>query len=470
MKRILILLGCATLLTGCNVYKQFERPDVETDSLYGQDVRVADTTSIASLPWTELFTDTELQALINEGLANNTDLGIARLRVEEAKATLFSSRLAYLPSLSINPQGQLSRQVTSRQADEGNPLVNSSTRSSSATYNIAATAEWEVDIFGRLTNAKRGAKAALEQSLAYQQAVRTQLIATIANSYYNLLTLDRQLDISRRTALSWDEIVRTYDAKLRVGEATAAAVAQAKASKLAVEGQVLTLEKQIRAQENSLSALLGRVPGAIRRTTLDSQRFPEHLAVGVPLQLLDRRPDVRQAEAALAQAFYNTNAARAAFYPSITLSGQAGWTNTNGAVIMNPGSWLLNAIGSITQPLFNRGRNIANLRIAKARQDEAMLSFRQSLLKAGNEVNDALTQWQTANRRLDIDREQVEALRTAVDNTTQLMQYSNQASYLEVLTARQSLLQAELTEVNDRFDMIQGVISLYHSLGGGGEW
>ena len=230
MKRILILLGCATLLTGCNVYKQFERPDVETDSLYGQDVRVADTTSIASLPWTELFTDTELQALIKEGLANNTDLGIARLRVEEAKATLFSSRLAYLPSLSLNLQGQLSRQVTSRQADDGNPLVNSSTRSSSATYNIAATAEWEVDIFGRLTNAKRGAKAALEQSLAYQQAVRTQLIATIANSYYNLLTLDRQLDISRRTALSWDEIVRTYEAKLRVDEATAAAVAQAKAS------------------------------------------------------------------------------------------------------------------------------------------------------------------------------------------------------------------------------------------------
>ena len=357
--------------------------------------------------------------------------------------------------------------MTSRQADEGNPLVNSSTRSSSATYNIAASAEWEVDIFGRLTNAKRGAKAALEQSVAYKQAVRTQLIATIANGYYNLLTLDRQLDISRRTAVSWDEILRTYEAKLRVGEATAAAVAQAKASKLAVEGQVLTLEKQIRAQENSLSALLGRVPGSIERATLEGQSFPEHLAVGVPLQLLDRRPDVCQAEATLAQAFYNTNAARAAFYPSITLSGQAGWTNTNGAVIMNPGSWLLNAIGSLTQPLFNRGRNIANLRIAKARQEEAVLSFRQSLLKAGNEVNDALAQWQTADSRLGIDREQVEALRVAVDNTTKLMQYSNQASYLEVLTASQSLLQAELTEANDTFDKIQGVINLYHALGGG---
>lgn len=452
MKRILILLGCVTLLTGCNVYRQFERPEVETDNLFGHDVRAVDTASIASLPWTELFTDTKLQALIKEGLANNTDLGIARWRVEEAKATLFSSRLAYLPSLSLNPQGQLSSYDGSK---------------ATKTYNIAATAECEVDIFGRLTNAKRGAKAELEQSVAYQQAVRTQLIATIANGYYNLLTLDRQLDISRRTAVSWDEILRTYEAKLRVGEATAAAVAQAKASKLAVEGQVLTLEKQIRAQENSLSALLGRVPGSIERATLDGQSFPEHLAVGVPLQLLDRRPDVRQAEAALAQAFYNTNAARVAFYPSITLSGQAGWTNTNGAVIMNPGSWLLNAIGSLTQPLFNRGRNIANLRIAKARQEEAVLSFRQSLLKAGNEVNDALAQWQTADSRLGIDREQVEALRVAVDNTTKLMQYSNQASYLEVLTASQSLLQTELTEANDTFDKIQGVINLYHALGGG---
>lgn len=469
MRRILMFCSCALLFASCGIYNKYERPETYVDSLFGQDVRVADTTSIASLSWTELFTDPMLQSLIREGLANNTDLGIARLRVDEAKATLFSSRLAYFPSLSLNPQGQLSRQVTSRQADEGNHLVNSSAGNSSATYNIAASAEWEVDIFGRLTNAKRGARAALEQSYAYQQAVRTQLIATIANSYYNLLTLDSQLDISRHTALSWDEIVRTYEAKLQVGEATAAAVAQAKASKLAVEGQMLTLEKQIRAQENSLSALLGRVPGSIARTTLDGQRFPDRMAVGVPLQLLERRPDVRQAEAALAQAFYNTNAARAAFYPSITLSGQAGWTNTNGAIIMNPGSWLLNAIGSITQPLFNRGRNIANLRIARARQEEAKLSFRQSLLKAGNEVNDALVQWQTARRRLAVDREQVEALRTAVDNTTKLMQYSNQATYLEVLTARQSLLQAELTEVNDRFDKIQGIINLYHALGGGCE-
>ena len=454
MKRILILCSAAALLAGCHIYKPYSRPDVQTDGLYGQDVPANDTSSIASLPWTELFTDVQLQPLIREGLANNTDLGIARLRVKEAEATLLSSRLAYLPSLSLNPQGQLSSYDGAK---------------TDKTYHIAASAGWEVDLFGKLTNAKRGAKAALEQSEAYRQAVQTQLIATIANSYYNLLTLDRQLDISSRTAESWAEVLRTYEAKLQVGEATEAAVAQARASKLSVEASVLTLQKQIRAQENSLSILLGRVPGSIERTTLDGQRFPDTLAVGVPLQLLGRRPDVRQAEAALAQAFYNTNAARSAFYPSITLSGSAGWTNNNGAAIVNPGNWLLSAIGSLTQPLFYRGQNIANLRIAKARQEEALLRFRQSLLKAGCEVNDALMQWQTANSRLKIIAEQVASLRTAVDNTQQLMEFSNSASYLEVLAARQALLQAELTETNDRFDQIQGIINLYHSLGGGAE-
>lgn len=453
MRRIIILCGTA-LLAGCSIYKPYSRPEIKMEMglLYGQDVTVEDTTSIAVLPWTELFTDPMLQALIREGLENNTDLGIARLRVKEAEATLLSSRLAYLPSVSLTPQGGLSSYDGAK---------------TSKTYTLAASAEWEIDLFGRLTNAKHGARAALEGSRAYTQAVQTQLIATIAGSYYNLLMLDRQLDISRRTAESWAEILRTYEAKMKVGEATEVIVAQARASKLSVEASVLTLQKQIRAQENSLSALLGSVPRSIERSTLDRQRFPDTLTVGVPLQLLEHRPDVRQAEQALAQAFYATNAARTAFYPSINLSGSAGWTNNAGTVISNPGSWLLNALGSLTQPLFNRGGNIANLRIAKMQQEEALLAFRQSLLKAGSEVNDALIQWQTADSRLKIIGEQVEALQSAVDNTRKLMEYSNSSSYLEVLTARQNLLQAELTEANDRFDKIQGVINLYHALGGG---
>ena len=455
MKRTVVLCSVAIiLLAGCSIYKPYSRPELETKDLYGQGVTTNDTVSIATLTWAELFTDPILQMHIHEGLKNNTDLGIARLRVKEAEATLLSSRLAYLPSVSLIPQGGLSSYDGAK---------------SNKTYTLATSAEWEIDLFGKLTNAKRRARVALESSRAYSQAVQTQLIATIANSYYNLLMLDCQLDISRRTVESWAEILRTYEAKMRVGEATEAAVAQAKASKLSVEASVLTLQKQIRAQENSLSVLLGSVPKHIDRSTLNEQSFPDELATGVPLQLLERRPDVRQAEYALAQAFYATNIARTAFYPSITLSGSAGWTNNAGTIIVNPGNWLLSAIGSLTQPIFNRGKNIANLRIAKAQQEEALFSFRQSLLDAGSEVNNALMQWQTADSRLKIISEQVAALQSAVDNTRKLMEYSDASTYLEVLTAQQTLLQAELTEANDRFDKIQGVVNLYHALGGGTE-
>lgn len=454
----LIILYCISAWVGlgaCSVYKSYERPDMPVvDSLYRQAAATsADTTSIASLSWRELFTDPKLQALIETGLQNNTDLNIARLKVTEAEATLMTSRLAYLPSISFEPSGTL-RSV------DGNAMTKS--------YGIAASASWEVDIFGKLTNAKRGAKAALEQSEAYRQAVQTQLIATIANSYYSLLMLDAQLDISERTAANWGENVRAMKALKAAGDATELAVAQSEASKLSVDASIASLRQQIDQMENTLTALLGIAPQKIDRTTIGEQRFPTELAAGVPLQLLQRRPDVRQSEAALAQAFYATNAARAAFYPSITLSGSAGWTNAAGAAITNPGQWLFTAVGSLVQPLFNRGKNIANLRIAKAQQEEALLSFRQSLLDAGTDVNNALIQWQTARQRQQIDQQQILSLESTVRSSELLMQYSSQ-NYLEVLTARQTLLQAELTAVSDRFDEIQGVINLYHALGGGAE-
>lgn len=454
----LIILYCISAWVGlgaCSVYKSYERPDMPVvDSLYRQAAATsADTTSIASLSWRELFTDPKLQALIETGLQNNTDLNIARLKVTEAEATLMTSRLAYLPSISFEPSGTL-RSV------DGNAMTKS--------YDIAASASWEVDIFGKLTNAKRGAKAALEQSEAYRQAVQTQLIATIANSYYSLLMLDAQLDISERTAAIWGENVRAMKALKAAGDATELAVAQSEASKLSVDASIASLRQQIDQMENTLTALLGIAPQKIDRTTIGEQRFPTELAAGVPLQLLQRRPDVRQSEAALAQAFYATNSARAAFYPSITLSGSAGWTNAAGAAITNPGQWLFTAVGSLVQPLFNRGKNIANLRIAKAQQEEALLSFRQSLLDAGTDVNNALIQWQTARQRQQIDQQQILSLESTVRSSELLMQYSSQ-NYLEVLTARQTLLQAELTAVSDRFDEIQGVINLYHALGGGAE-
>ena len=439
-------------MSGCHIYRTYERPELSgVDSLYRVPAMTEDTMSLADFSWKELFTDTVLQQLIEKGIANNTDLNIARLKVREAEALLTSSKLAYLPSVSLTPQGTI-------KSIEGN--------SPTKTYNLAASADWELDIFGRLTNAKREAKAVLEQSQAYKQAVQTQLIATIANSYYTLLMLDKQLDISRRTAEIWAENLRVMKALKKAGQTTEMAVAQIEASKLSVDASLLSLEQQITEVENSLSSLLGVVPQRIDRSTLDMQSFPDTLSVGVPLQLLQRRPDVRQSEAALAEAFYTTNRAYSAFYPAITLSGSAGWTNAAGAIISNPGEWLFSAVGALVQPLFNRGQNIANLKVAKARQEEALLTFRQTLLNAGTEVNDALLQWQVARRRLDLDRQQIISLQSAVRSSELLMRHSSQ-NYLEVLTARQTLLDAELSAVSDRFEEIQGVINLYHALGGG---
>ena len=452
MKRIIIGLLLLTGLSGCHIYRTYERPELSgVDSLYRVPAMTEDTMSLADFSWKELFTDTVLQQLIEKGIANNTDLNIARLKVREAEALLTSSKLAYLPSVSLTPQGTI-------KSIGGN--------SPTKTYNLAASADWELDIFGRLTNAKREAKAVLEQSQAYKQAVQTQLIATIANSYYTLLMLDKQLDISKRTAEIWAENLRVMKALKKAGQTTEMAVAQIEASKLSVDASLLSLEQQITEVENSLSSLLGVVPQRIDRSTLDMQSFPDTLSVGVPLQLLQRRPDVRQSEAALAESFYTTNRAYSAFYPAITLSGSAGWTNAAGAIISNPGEWLFSAVGALVQPLFNRGQNIANLKVAKARQEEALLTFRQTLLNAGTEVNDALLQWQVARRRLDLDRQQIISLQSAVRSSELLMRHSSQ-NYLEVLTARQTLLDAELSAVSDRFEEIQGVINLYHALGGG---
>lgn len=453
IKNIIITTAVASALSGCHIYRAYERPDAAAvvDSVYRHSVAPEDTASLASLSWKQLFTDHHLQKLIEAGLENNTDLNIARLKVKEAEALLMTSRLSYLPSVTLSPEGT----ITSVGGSEA-----------SKKYNLAVAADWEIDLFGKILNAKRGAQAALEQSDAYRQAVQTQLVATIANSYYTLLVLDEQMKITKETADTWTESLRTMKALKRAGQTTEMAVAQTEAAKLSVDASVFSIARQISEIENSLSALLGKAPQTIERGTLKEQNFPDSLSTGIPLQLLSRRPDIRQSEAQLAVAYYATNSARSAFYPSITLGGSAGWTNAAGAIITNPGEWLLSAVGSLVQPIFNKGKNIANLKIAKAQQEEALLTFRQSLLDAGNEVNDALLQWQTARKRVELDKQQAASLKSALKSSELLMEYSSQ-NYLEVITARQSLLQAELNTVTDRFDEIQGVINLYHALGGG---
>ena len=450
MNKIILSILSTLMLTGCGTYSRYHRADLPTEGLYGDIPENVDTTTLASISWREMFTDRELQSLIEIGLERNTDLNVARLRVEAAEAALMTAKLSYLPSLGINAEGGISRY-------DG---------ATAKTYNVGASASWELDIFGKLTAAKRGAGAAPQGSRDYQQAVQTQLVATIADSYYTLAHLDAQIAINNRTLENWRATVRTLEALKKVGKANEAGVLQAKANVMKLESSQLAICKSIAETENALSAILAMPSHAIERSDLTKASFPDTISVGVPMQLLSNRPDVRQAEMEVAQAFYATHVARTAFYPNITLSGTLGWTNNGGGAITNPGQWLLKAIGSLTQPLFNRGANIANLKIAQTKQEEAKLLFQQSLLNAGKEVNDALTAWQTAKSQYEINTRQVETLREAVRKTELLMSHSG-TTYLEILTAQQSLLEAEQLQLQTSFERIQSIIKLYHALGGG---
>jgi NodT family efflux transporter outer membrane factor (OMF) lipoprotein len=444
--RFILLIAGLLSLSGCGLYKKYERPQTEfADSLYRRLPEAKDTVSIASVSWQDFFTDPVLKEWIDLGLKNNTDLNVARFKVEEAEAALMAARGAFLPGVSFGANGG---------TDFGG----------GTDFKANVSASWEVDIFGSLTNAKRKAAAAVEQSVAYRQAVQTQLVASIANTYYTLLMLDEQFRVSQRTYENWTENIRTMEALKRAGKTNEAAVLQAKANQLNVQGSMMELQQKIIETENSFSSLLGIVPMTIRRGHLNEQNFPLELSQGVPAQLLSRRPDVKEAEMALAQAFYSTAQARSAFYPKLNLSGALGWTAAGKS--FDPSSFFTNLAASLTQPVFNKRALKANLKKSEAQQKEALYKFRQSILDAGVEVNNALVQWQTAQEMQITDHQQVVHLQAAVWNTRLLMKHGL-TNYLEVLTAQKTLLQAELAEASDKFAQIQGVINLYHALGGG---
>ena len=444
--RYIILIAGLLSFSSCGLYKKYERPATDfADSLYNRLPQQDDTTSIAEISWEDFFNDPILKEWIHVGLENNTDLNVARLKVDEAEAVLMAARGAFLPGVNAALKEQVS-------APGGNA------------FSVNIGASWEADIFGKLRNSKHQAAAALEQSVAYRQAVQTQLVASIANMYYTLLMLDEQMSVSQRTYDNWKENIRTMEALKRAGKTNEAAVLQAKSNQLNVQASMIDLEQSIVETENAFCALLGIVPVTVRRGHLNEQNFPIELSAGLPSGLLSRRPDVKQAEMALAQAYYATNVAQASFYPQLSLSGTLGW-NASGASV-DPSEFFANLAASVLQPVFAKRSLKANLKKAKAQQEEAMYQFRQAVLDAGVEVNNAMIQWLAAQERMEVDRSQVVHLKAAVWNTQLLMKHGG-ATYIEVLTAQQTLLKAELAEASDKFAQIQGVINLYHALGGG---
>ena len=458
-KQIIGTMCLAALMSSCHIYKSYDRPEtIDASGIYRDpasavDTLAADTANMGNLPWKEIFRDAKLQALIEEGLSKNVDIQAAALRVQEAKVMLTAAKLSYLPSINLAPQGTATSMG-------GSNYVKA--------YQLPVSASWEIDLFGKILNTKRGQKVAYEQSKCAEQAVRSQIICGIANVYYSLLMLDRQVEITTETAAIYKENVRAMEAMKIAGMTTEAAVAQMRAASHQVEASLLDLKRQVRETENSLAVLLARTPQTVERGTLAEQVMPEELAAGVPMQLLENRPDVKMAEMTLAAAYYTTNSARAAFYPGLNITGLAGWTNGSGVTVVNPGEFMLQALASLAQPIFNNGKLIANLKVSKAEEKIAQMNYQQTILEAGKEVSDALFLFDTQTKKLAEDRGQVEQLDKAVTYTNALFQ-SGEATYLELLTSQQNLLSAQLSEVADNFQRIQAVINLYSALGGGRE-
>lgn len=412
---------------------------------------------MATKPWNSLFTENYLQKLVQEGLNNNPDLLIAVQRVNEAEAYFSQSKAALLPGLSANGKSTYTRNPESIYPN-GPREVN--------TWQLSADASWEVDLWGKLRSSKRSAYANLLGTDAGRKAVQTRLVANIASAYYTLLGLDAKLKITKQTVQNNIELVETIKALKESGRVTGAAVVQTEAARYAAEVTIPDLEQQIREAENTLCLLLGRTPGHIDRGQLDDQQLSSTLQIGIPAQLLDNRPDVMQAEYNVISAFEITNNARAYFYPALTLTASTGFATSDLNELLDPISFAANVVGGLAQPIFSRRNNITRLKVAKAQQEEALINFRNTLLKAGQEVHNALGSYDSSVKKADLRKQQLDALNKSVDYTKELLNYGS-ATYTEVLNAQTSLLSAQLNSVNDRLQQLNAVVTLYRALGGG---
>ena len=446
-------------LSSCGLYNKYDRPDVVTDDIVRDPVaqngalQSTDTTSFGNLPWRELFTDPQLRLLIEQGLEKNPDLLNAALNVQMVNEALKCARLAFLPSVALTPQGTISKLMT-------DPAV------TTKSYQLPISASWNVDLFGNLLNAKRSAQMQLIATKDYQTVVQCNIISGIANLYYTLLMLDRQVeivnDMEQLTKETWEMMKFMHEN--RVGYRSTA-VQSAEAAYYSVQAQKVDLLRQTRETENALSLLIAQPAQTIQRGKLADQSLPTSFATGVSIELLNNRADVHSAEMTLAQCFYDVQQARSRFYPSITITGTGAFTNSNGVV--NPGKLLLSAVGSLVQPIFQHGQIVAGLKVAKMQYEQSYNKWQNAVLKAGNEVSNALVSYNSSAEKGELESKRVAVLKQNVEDTKKLMSSSSNTTYLEVISAQSNLLNAEISEVTDQFNKMQAVVNLYLALGGG---
>ena len=458
MKKIIVISSAVLLLSSCGLYNKYERPDVNTSGLIRDAVSDVDTLALntdpnfGELPWREMFTDPQLQQLIETALENNTDLRNAALNVKMMEDMLKVAKLAFLPSVAFAPQGTISR-------------VQMDGATTSKTYTLPVSASWNVDLFGNILSQKRSTQMKLLATKDYQVAVQTNIVCGVANLYYTLMMLDEQLaivtDMERLTKETWDMMKLQMD----LGRARSTSVLSAEANYYSVQTKAVDLRRQIREMENSMSLLLNEAGHKIERGNFYNQSLPQKFSAGVGIQLLSNRADVHAAEMSLAQCYYDVETARSKFYPNITITGNAAFTNNLGTIV-NPGKWILSAVGSLTQPIFQHGAIVAGLKVAQAQQEQAFNTWQNTILKAGNEVSNALVLYNASEEKSQLEAKQVEALTKNVEDTKQL--YTSKGStYLEVIQAESSLLNARISKVSDDFSKMQAVVNLYQALGGG---
>lgn len=452
-----LCIMATTLLSGCGLYNKYERPEVLTDGIVRDPVAAnaalesSDTTSFGNLPWRTVFTDPQLQSLIEQGLENNPDLLNAALNVQMVNEALKVSKLAFLPSVAFAPQGSIAK---------------FSDYPATKSYTLPIAASWNVDLFGNLLSQKRSAQMQLMATKDYQTLAKCNIISGIANLYYTLLMLDRQLeivsDMDGLTKETWEKMKFMKDN--RVGYRSTA-VQSAESAYYSVQAQKVDMIRQIREMENQLSLLIGQPAQSVKRGRLEDQQLPSDYSTGVSLQLLNNRADVHAAEMSLAQCFHDIQTARSRFYPGITITGTGAFTNNNGAV--NPGKLLWSVVGSLTQPIFQHGQIVAGLKVAQMQYEQAFNTWQNAVLKAGNEVSNALVACNSYAEKSELEAKQVQILRQNVEDTRRLMESSSNTTYLEVIQAQSSLLNAQISKVTDDFYKMQAVVNLYQALGGG---
>lgn len=464
----LVLTGFITLIgfSSCQVVNRYKSPQVDSEDLF-RDENPVDTTTIASIPWYEFFSDVFLQTYIHEALGNNYDMLIAQERIKQAEAVLGMARAAYFPDIA------LSAQVNQTRLSNADPLTGASKEKNNLAYHtenytLGIVASWELDIWGKMNRQSRAKYAQMLNSYAGRNLIQTSLIANISNTYYSLLALDEQLRVTNDMIVLMEENLVTMEAMKEAGMTNGAAVEQTRAALASTKTSIPELENNIKQLENALCTLLGRKPGAIARTTLEIQIVPQSIKHGIPAQMLAYRPDVNQAELEFRSAFELTQVARASFYPSINLSsGLIGYSTTNGlSHFFKPENLFASIAGGLVQPLFARKQLNTQLKVAKSDQQIALLNFEKTVLHAGQEVSDILSTYETSLRKNEDRRIQVESLTKAVDYTQELFK-ADEATYLEVLSAQQGLLEAQLNLIGDKLQQLQATSDLYRALGGG---